>query len=53
MTVCTSRKQWYPDEKTAKSFAVRGESRAYHCPHCDGWHLTTHAKKSRAKYGGR
>jgi hypothetical protein len=23
------------------------EIRAYHCPHCDGWHLTHQSKRER------
>lgn len=50
------RKVRYPDEHSARKQAgkaydrdQRGAERlrAYECPHCGGWHLTSHARRKR------
>ncbi|WP_327335177.1 hypothetical protein [Streptomyces anulatus] len=53
---CPTGKQRFRDDFEAKLALLRvttsnsprrQEKRAYHCPHCHGWHLTSQAKKHR------
>jgi hypothetical protein len=39
------RKRRFADAADAAERASATQRRAYRCPHCNGWHLTTKAKR--------
>lgn len=44
--MCTSKRR-YETRRAALWFGRALAQRAYHCPYCDGWHLTSSDRRNQ------
>lgn len=43
-SACKRKKRFWTKEEAERA---HGAHRVYHCPHCDGWHLTSRGQQRR------